>query len=819
MMATPGKPVPELLTRASFLELVDLVLIDVGRESLEPGGACQRTIEIRPEDRVLQILAGPGSGKTEMLIWRILYELFVVGTDSRRILVTTFTNRAATELSVRVVERVDAFSALARSRGIAVPDPKIYDLRIGTIHSLSDSLLAEFDSEYMSQGTQVIDDVEARVRLMRSYRPVLNGRRDQGGPQVVDDLRGVEPLVALFRAPWDQSSRWPAKTFDTATWLQTLLAQHTETWLPRCGRDGKLNGVELVHQRPDVTENLNTLAERWWRYLDGNNVLDFATIQKRFLNGQAAVAPHLNHVFIDEFQDTNPIQFAIHTGWLVNGSTRVTVVGDDDQSIYRFRGSDIECFADLQRACDEQRVAFRMEKLEENWRSTRSIVKFGEAFRQVSALADVSMPKTVIAPESAQPGVPPRLVEGSWTAVSALVAKEVSALGVGRLPQNGAVAPTAAVLLFSTSEKETRRGVTPALDLRRAMEAEGLRVYNPRSKTAGRKGSPVYELAGLLSYFFDPVTRANVGKRGRAVEVWASHNTSDDYANAALTARPPFPISQDHAAIQKGFLKAHGTVGSPGAVTEPLVNYLDEIRENLIAAGEAHSRGDASPVRLTLSGLVARILSFAHFRKVGFTTKLFREALFTHLLESHIAPTRLTRSSMDQPLDPRRDAEGKVVWSNQVWQFLNVLGPLVTGYDLDDEDVDAFAEHAVAIMTFHQAKGLEFDHVYVGLTGRDAHPHSVLRTMLFSGRTPDYKLDNNGQPVTSDSEVALLAAADRDREVYVATTRAQSRLTIIHDPEDSRPLSSLNPSLAALFCDLPERALGEDGVRERSFGV
>ena len=113
-----------------------------------------------------------------------------------------------------------------------------------------------------------------------------------------------------------------------------------------------------------------------------------------------------------------------------------------------------------------------------------------------------------------------------------------------------------------------------------------------------------------------------------------------------------------------------------------------------------------------------------------------------------------------------------------MWQFLTVLGPLVTGYDFDDEEVDAFAEHAVAIMTFHQAKGLEFDHVYVGLTGRDANPHAVLRTMLFSGNTPDYRLGNNGQLVTNDSEVARLAAADRDREVYVATTRARDRLTI-----------------------------------------
>ncbi len=78
-----------------FLSLVDQVLVEAERAPLEPGN--RAIVEVRPRDRVLQILAGPGSGKTEMLVWRVLYDLVVRGTAANRVMVTTFTRKAATE--------------------------------------------------------------------------------------------------------------------------------------------------------------------------------------------------------------------------------------------------------------------------------------------------------------------------------------------------------------------------------------------------------------------------------------------------------------------------------------------------------------------------------------------------------------------------------------------------------------------------------------------------------------------------------------------------------------------------------------------------
>lgn len=800
---------PATLSPDAFFELVDEVLAEVGREPLDGGDPHRRIITVRPDDRVLQILAGAGSGKTEMLVWRVLYELMVLGTAASRVIVTTFTRKAATELAVRMVERSDALLDQARKRGLDPADPHVHDLRIGTLHSLCDALLAEFDAEYMAEGTEVVDETETRVRLSRVHRFAL-GYTGRPPGKVIDRLLDREELVALFRPPWDDG-HWPGNNFQRMGYLQMLLGQQTETWMPRCGPTGTPNGIEALSA--GVTDDLVKLQERWEHYLDEHSILDFATIQHRFHQRQDAVVDHIDHVFVDEFQDTNPIQLAIHLHWLTRPETRLTVVGDDDQAMYRFRGSDIACFTGLEDNCRTANINYRREKLEQNWRSTKRIVAFAGAFRDATVLSQVSMDKKIRAPKSSPAGDPPRLLEAPWITLCDHVAAEIDALGAGRIPGGQPVAPSVAVLLFSTSEKEGRRGGTAALDLRRALERRGLRVYNPRNKTAARQGSPVHSLAALLSYLIDPVAFAPAGKNGRDVMVWASCN---DPAKAPFSPihPPPFAVAPAHSGIQKGYRGSTAGLRNPDPATSPLLDYIDQVRSDLVAATDAYNAGNGPAPRLTLSGVVARLLSFPQFRGVGFSPALFREALFTQLLEANIAPTRRTRSSLDQPLAPTRNDAGKIVWPDEMWSFLGLFGALISETDLDDIEDDAFADHAIALLTFHQAKGLEFDHVYVGLTGRLPAPHSVLQTMLFSGERVRYRIDADGQPQSPDRTVTQLALADRERELYVALTRAKQQLTVIHDPSDQRPMCALNPTLKDLFDTAPAKALSS-GITER----
>lgn len=773
-----------------FFALLDAVLLDNEREPLEPGSPQRAIIEVRGDDRVLQILAGPGSGKTEMLVWRILYELFVLKTPPERLLVTTFTRKAATELEVRLVERADSLLSHAKKRGIEAADPHIHDLPVGTLHSLCDRLMREFDDEYMAAGTQLIDEHESTVRLARSYRFTLGfeGRSGQP-PRVINNLIDCEPLTALFRAPWE-GARWPGSNMERVAYVRALLDQHTETWIPRCAMTGTPNGVERVAGAAGLTGELVNLQQKWIEYLDTENVLDFSTVQQRFLERQPGILAQFNHVFVDEFQDTNPIQYAIHRGWLAAADTRLTVVGDDDQSIYRFRGSDINCFIDLGADCAAGGIAFRQEVLDRNYRSTANIVAFNETFRRRSALNAVTMDKQLRPAAGAAGGTPVRLLTGAWDAIGAVVAAELQALSDEGAARE--VPLDAAVLLFSTSEKSGRNYSSAAGQLRDAMETRGLRVYNPRNKTAGRVGSPVHDLLALISYFIDPVTKARVG--GRRVEVHATCREAARWPHA-VAAAPAYRIADTHATFQKQFRKSEGgSIDNPSPQHQQLLDYLDELRDALAVAPR--------PGRMTLAGLVARLLTFPRFRGSGYTENLFRQALFTALLEANVAPTRRTIRNLDDPLTAIRRPDGKIEWPRQYWDLLNVFAGMLHATDLDDEEVEAFADQAVAMLTFHQAKGLEYDHVYVGCTGRNVTPDTVLRTELFSGRPVPYQVVD-GHAETTDGQTLQWAAADRDREAYVALTRAKQSLTIIHAPEDDRNFMALNPGIAAVLDALP----------------
>ena len=274
---------------------------------------------VTAEERHALILAGAGSGKTRVLVHRIAWLTEVTGLSAYNILAVTFTNKAANEM---------------RGRIEALIGQKAQGLTMGTFHGIAYRLLRRHYQEAgLPQNFQILDsDDQKRVikRLLKSmeldeaqwpHRQVqafINGEKEEGRrPQHIDP--GHNPFVAKMVAIYDAYEQ-------------------------QCKRSGLVDFAELLLR-----------AHELW--LKHPQVL--AHYQARF-----------RHILVDEFQDTNSLQYA----WLrvlAGGSGKLFVVGDDDQSIYGWRGAKVENI----RQFDDDFANVQMVRLEQNYRSTGTILK------------------------------------------------------------------------------------------------------------------------------------------------------------------------------------------------------------------------------------------------------------------------------------------------------------------------------------------------------------------------------------------------------------------------------------------------------------
>src|ERR1700730_8423318 len=284
---------------------------------LNPLNEAQRAAVTAPLGPVL-VLAGAGSGKTRVLTHRIAWVIQAEGASPHGILAGTFTNKAAGEMRARV------------ERLLGVPSGALW---IGTFHGIAHRLLRlHWREANLAQGFQILDS-EDQQRLIRKLLKASD----------LDEARWVPREVQWFINSNKDEGRRPAHLKDgdpTRSQLIRLYAAYEQA----CARSGVVDFAELLLR-----------AYELWR--DNGSLL--AHYQRRF-----------QHVLVDEFQDTNAIQYA----WLklLAGSGGYPfVVGDDDQSIYRWRGAQVENLQQFRRDYPQAKL-FR---LEQNYRSTATILE------------------------------------------------------------------------------------------------------------------------------------------------------------------------------------------------------------------------------------------------------------------------------------------------------------------------------------------------------------------------------------------------------------------------------------------------------------
>lgn len=276
-------------------------------------------------DGAVSIIAGPGSGKTRVLTYRIAY-LLSLKVDPFRILALTFTNKAAKEMRERVEQLVGT---------------EARNLYIGTFHSVFARIL-RYEAQLLGYPSNfsIYDTDDAKSVIKSIIREMgLNDTYYKPG-NVYNRISGAKNELMT---PDDYSRNMTLVAEDTASGKPRLHEVY-KIYADRCFKSGAMDFDDLLLKMYQLIVNFPAAAYKY---------------QNRF-----------RYVLVDEFQDTNFAQYEI-VKRLASVHQNITVVGDDAQSIYSFRGATIENILNFDRDFPE-RAEF---KLEQNYRSTQHIVK------------------------------------------------------------------------------------------------------------------------------------------------------------------------------------------------------------------------------------------------------------------------------------------------------------------------------------------------------------------------------------------------------------------------------------------------------------
>jgi len=306
---------------ATFILLLDTTPMDYLKELNPP----QRQAVEQTEGPVM-IIAGAGSGKTRVLTYRIAHLIYAKGIDPFRILSLTFTNKAASEMKQRI-EKLAGLEAR--------------NTWMGTFHSIFAKILRVESDKLGYPSNFTIYDTDDSKSLIRTLVKELK----------LDD-KVYKPSVVLSRISgaknrlisWQTYQNDPFVKADDEAALRPRMGELYQRYQDRLFKAGAMDFDDLLF-------NTNVL------FRDHLEVLN--KYQQRF-----------QYVMVDEFQDTNISQYLI-TKKLAAVHQNICVVGDDAQSIYAFRGADIQNILNFEKDYPD----LFMVKLEQNYRSTKTIVE------------------------------------------------------------------------------------------------------------------------------------------------------------------------------------------------------------------------------------------------------------------------------------------------------------------------------------------------------------------------------------------------------------------------------------------------------------
>ncbi len=719
------------------------------------------------------IVAGPGSGKTTVLVLRALRLMFVDRILPEHIILTTFTRKAAKELRSRLIEW-----GLMLCEYLGTHPPTGQPAFGGWLASIDvnrfvtgtlDSLCEEVLNRYRDPADRVSVVVEGFVA-----NALL--RNDGLYPAQANRNQDISNYLASFTFEGNPPRNFGELLLVSRTIIDRFL--HDEVNLARF-RSGASHGP--------ARRRLADAAEAYWQALDTASRLDFARLEHMFhtrlLAGRLTrFTGDVRALLVDEYQDTNPLQERIYFELVRQTNASLTIVGDDDQSLYRFRGATIELFRDFVAnflAAFPGRPVPRVRHLIENYRSTPEIVRFFNDFVDTDAAflpARVQPPKPRIQPQLSSNGCP---VLGLFRPDRDTLADDLTSLlmdvfrGGGRqLTINGRVIVLRrhhdggdfgdCVLLARTVNEFARsfggappRPRLPFL-LRQRLGARGINVFNPRG-CALRDIPVVQQLLGVLLHCIDPATR--IEPNGVQLHELIRRNA----------------LRQEAVRHLSGWRQA----ASAFMATNPTPNQPHTISDFVHAWQQRRPQGAMRwPDEWPLLEICFKIISWILSLRDDPEGQVYLEAICRVVSQASTFSPYRSNIVFDDPGHHERSVRRAIT---------DVLAPIAENeIELDEDVMPSVPRDRLSFMTIHQAKGLEFPLVIVDV-GSDFSTNNVKqRFSRFPESPSNVALMEDDLAAYCPIGALRLARSALDRTFddlvrlyYVAYSRPQSVLLLV----------------------------------------
>lgn len=707
----------------------------------------------------LFIVAGPGTGKTTTLVFRILKLVFVDGLAPSSILATTFTKKAAAELRSRIldwgfqlIENINTDNSINEAIRKTIFDVDINQVITGTLDSICELTLRDHRIPG-EMPKNLVDDFTAKTLLQRAYFQTKS-HENTDLLQFLTDINGrnigrgqVADAVGLLGQIWDR------------------LHQDIVDW------QGYLTDATISETEIGVRQSLNRIFEHYQTELDKYAMTDFAQLEKIFLDRLTDHQLHewctpIEIVLVDEYQDTNALQEAIYFKICELSGAILTVVGDDDQSLYQFRGASVDLFVDYKA---RYKIKFGAECrdlfLTTNYRSTSQVIDFVNNYAELD-------PNYQVARVAEKPRLAYQTDESTGEAekngpqVLAMFRDTTDALatslkdflaqifeGEGYTLPDGKVITKktgkgqwgdCCLLMGSPKEQRTNGATRLPLTIREFFRANNpsIAVYNPRGRDFNTLRY-VQEFGGLILSCVDPITIRVEDDVFIPRGVGGILTTWREAANEFVNQSPP----------------------------QELIDLIERWQSRYDRAGD-WSRNT------TLLLLIYDLLPFFSY----FYDDTEGQAIFEVFTRQANICAQVSSYKGDIVTNPKnmRSSEGSVRAI-----FRDFFIPIASGViDVDEELMGDLPVDKFNIISIHQSKGLEFPLCIVDVGADFADNRYWHRFMRYpGGGSRTHRIEGHFRPYTSLTtnlrDDTTRAFDELVRKFFVGYSRAKDVLLLI----------------------------------------